>query len=34
MSQAVEVLVKTTLRSVVGKMELGKLFKSRAEVNN
>jgi regulator of protease activity HflC (stomatin/prohibitin superfamily) len=34
MSQAVEVLVKTTLRSVVGKMELDKLFESRAEVNN
>jgi regulator of protease activity HflC (stomatin/prohibitin superfamily) len=30
----VEVLVKTTLRSVVGKMELDKLFESRAEVNN
>lgn len=34
MSQAVEVLAKTTLRSVVGKMELDKLFESRAEVNN
>lgn len=33
-SQAVEVLAKTTLRSVVGKMELDKLFESRAEVNN
>lgn len=33
MSQAVEVLAKTTLRSVVGKMELDKLFESRAEVN-
>ncbi|PTB90840.1 stomatin, partial [Marinobacter sp. B9-2] len=29
MSQAVEVLAKTTLRSVVGKMELDKLFESR-----
>lgn len=34
MSQAVEVLAKTTLRSVVGKMELDKLFESRSEVNN
>lgn len=34
MSQAVEVLAKTTLRSVVGKMELDKLFESRGEVNN
>ena len=34
MSQAVEVLAKTTLRSVVGKMELDKLFESRVEVNN
>ncbi|WP_163558233.1 SPFH domain-containing protein [Halomonas sp. NO4] len=34
MSQAVEVLAKTTLRSVVGKMELDKLFESRADVNN
>ncbi|MBS3805346.1 MAG: SPFH/Band 7/PHB domain protein [Oleiphilaceae bacterium] len=34
MSQAVEVLAKTTLRSVVGKMELDKLFESRAEVNS
>ncbi len=34
MSQAVEVLAKTTLRSVVGKMELDRLFESRAEVNN
>jgi regulator of protease activity HflC (stomatin/prohibitin superfamily) len=34
MSQAVEVLAKTTLRSVVGKMELDKLFEARAEVNN
>src|SRR5690554_7549381 len=34
MSQAVEVLAKTTLRSVVGKMELDKIFESRAEVNN
>ncbi|MFC3282878.1 SPFH domain-containing protein [Litchfieldella rifensis] len=34
MSQAVEILAKTTLRSVVGKMELDKLFESRAEVNN
>lgn len=33
-SQAVEVLAKTTLRSVVGKMELDKLFESRAEVNS
>ena len=33
-SQAVEVLAKTTLRSVVGKMELDKLFESRSEVNN
>ncbi len=34
MSQAVEVLAKTTLRSVVGKMELDKLFESRSEVNS
>jgi len=34
MSQAREVLAKTTLRSVVGKMELDKLFESRSEVNN
>lgn len=34
MSQAVEVLAKTTLRSVVGKMELDKLFESRGEVND
>src|SRR5690554_3213178 len=34
MSQAVKVLAKTTLRSVVGKMELDKLFESRSEVNN
>ncbi|MFE8069902.1 SPFH domain-containing protein [Marinobacteraceae bacterium S3BR75-40.1] len=34
MSQAVEVLAKTTLRSVVGKMELDRLFESRSEVNN
>lgn len=34
MSQAVEVLAKTTLRSVVGKMELDKLFSSRGEVND
>jgi len=34
MSQAVEILAKTTLRSVVGKMELDKLFESRSEVNN
>lgn len=33
-SQAIEVLAKTTLRSEVGKMELDKLFESRAEVNN
>src|SRR5690554_7212904 len=33
MSQAVEVLAKTTLRSVVGKMELDKLFDSRREAN-
>lgn len=33
-SQAIEVLAKTTLRSVVGQMELDKLFESRAEVNN
>ena len=33
MSQAVEVLAKTTLRSVVGQMELDKIFESRAEVN-
>lgn len=33
-SQAIEVLAKTTLRSVVGKMELDKLFESRVEVNN
>ncbi|WP_163647921.1 SPFH domain-containing protein [Modicisalibacter sp. 'Wilcox'] len=32
--QAVEVLAKTTLRSVVGKMELDKLFESRSEVND
>ncbi|ALM53749.1 SPFH domain-containing protein [Halomonas huangheensis] len=33
MSQAVEVLAKTTLRSVVGQMELDKIFESRSEVN-
>ncbi|MBB3191455.1 SPFH domain-containing protein [Halomonas cerina] len=33
MSQAVEVLAKTTLRSVVGQMELDRIFESRAEVN-
>lgn len=33
MSQAIEILAKTTLRSVVGKMELDKLFESREEVN-
>lgn len=33
MSQAVETLAKTTLRSVVGQMELDKLFASRSEVN-
>lgn len=33
MSQAIEVLAKTTLRSVVGKMELDSLFESREEVN-
>ncbi|WP_435102372.1 SPFH domain-containing protein [Arhodomonas sp. AD133] len=31
--QAVEVLAKTSLRSEIGKMELDKLFESRAEVN-
>lgn len=33
-SQAVEVLAKTTLRSVVGQLELDKLFESRDEVND
>ncbi|WP_075881798.1 SPFH domain-containing protein [Vreelandella massiliensis] len=33
MSQAVETLAKTSLRSVVGQMELDKLFASRSEVN-
>jgi regulator of protease activity HflC (stomatin/prohibitin superfamily) len=31
--QAIEVLAKTSLRSEVGKMELDKLFESRAEIN-
>lgn len=34
MSQAVEVLAKTTLRSVVGLMDLDSLFSSRASINN
>ncbi|MCM2972462.1 SPFH domain-containing protein [Larsenimonas suaedae] len=33
-SQAIEVLAKTTLRSVVGKMELDRIFESRSEVND
>ena len=32
--QAVEILAKTSLRSELGRMELDKLFESRAEVNN
>ncbi len=33
MSQAVEVIAKTSLRSIVGKMELDSLFESREKVN-
>src|SRR5699024_5239345 len=31
--QAIEVLTKTSLRSVIGKMELDKVFESREQVN-
>lgn len=34
MSQAIEVLAKTTLRSVVGKMALDQVFESRKEIND
>jgi regulator of protease activity HflC (stomatin/prohibitin superfamily) len=32
-TQAIEVLAKTSLRSEIGRMELDKLFESRAEIN-
>lgn len=34
LSQAIEVLAKTNLRSVIGEMELDKVFSSRTEISN